>query len=220
MATYNSTRSCPYVYICTHKTSNEFYIGYREKNVKYNLPSDQDLPKYKTSSKKVRARFDEYSWKILAEFTAGDDAYDFEQQLISENWNNPLLLNGYYRLTNGKKRFKNNKERVAWNKGLTKNDPRVASAILAMSRARTGAPRIDMMGNIPWNTGVKCPQLGVHLKGKISPKKGKKYGPNPTISAATKGILKGPQTKITCPHCSKVGGNAMKRWHFDNCKDQ
>lgn len=26
------------------------------------------------------------------------------------------------------------------------------------------------------------------------------------------------QTKIECPHCGKVGGNAMKRWHFENCK--
>ena len=26
------------------------------------------------------------------------------------------------------------------------------------------------------------------------------------------------QTKIECPHCGKIGGNAMRRWHFDNCK--
>ena len=26
---------------------------------------------------------------------------------------------------------------------------------------------------------------------------------------------------ITCPHCEKSGGsNAMKRWHFDNCKER
>jgi hypothetical protein len=27
-----------------------------------------------------------------------------------------------------------------------------------------------------------------------------------------------PQYKITCPHCNTIGGNAMKRWHFDKCK--
>ena len=27
------------------------------------------------------------------------------------------------------------------------------------------------------------------------------------------------QTKIECPHCGKIGGNAMRRWHFDNCKE-
>ena len=26
--------------------------------------------------------------------------------------------------------------------------------------------------------------------------------------------------RITCPHCSKIGGNnIMKRWHFNNCKE-
>jgi len=30
----------------------------------------------------------------------------------------------------------------------------------------------------------------------------------------TKGLV------LTCPHCSKVGGNSMKRWHFNNCRDK
>jgi hypothetical protein len=29
-----------------------------------------------------------------------------------------------------------------------------------------------------------------------------------------------PQAIFTCPHCEKNGGNAMKRWHFDNCKEK
>ena len=37
------------------------------------------------------------------------------------------------------------------------------------------------------------------------------------ISLALKGIM---QAKLTCPYCGKVGGNAMKRWHFDNCKQK
>jgi hypothetical protein len=28
------------------------------------------------------------------------------------------------------------------------------------------------------------------------------------------------QQIITCPHCGISGGNAMKRWHFDNCKEK
>jgi hypothetical protein len=36
------------------------------------------------------------------------------------------------------------------------------------------------------------------------------------MSDAKKGV---PHPKITCPHCSKLGGSsAMKRYHFDNCK--
>ena len=26
--------------------------------------------------------------------------------------------------------------------------------------------------------------------------------------------------QFQCPHCLKVGGPIMKRWHFDNCKDK
>jgi len=28
------------------------------------------------------------------------------------------------------------------------------------------------------------------------------------------------QKKQKCPHCGKIGGNTMSRWHFDNCKDK
>jgi hypothetical protein len=37
------------------------------------------------------------------------------------------------------------------------------------------------------------------------------------ISESSKGIKK-PQKVYTCPHCGKSGGNAIKYWHFDNCK--
>lgn len=93
MSIYQSTKAAPYVYLCTHKITGEFYFGYREVNLRLNIPSSQDLPKYKTSSKKVKPIFAEFNWIILAEFFSGNDAYDFEQLLIHENWNNPLLLN-------------------------------------------------------------------------------------------------------------------------------
>jgi group I intron endonuclease len=31
---------------------------------------------------------------------------------------------------------------------------------------------------------------------------------------------KRPQNVITCPHCQTSGGNAMHRWHFNNCKNK
>lgn len=34
----------------------------------------------------------------------------------------------------------------------------------------------------------------------------------------TRGV---PKEKIKCPHCNKVGGKpAMKRFHFENCKEK
>ncbi len=89
-------KNFPYVYIVTNKFTSEFYIGYREAN---SLPSEQDILRYKTSSRIVKPKFDEFVPQIVAEFfteTATDDAYWFEQQLISEHIGDPLCLNRYY----------------------------------------------------------------------------------------------------------------------------
>lgn len=83
----------------THKITNEFYFGYREKN---KVCSIQDLGiKYFTSSKHIKSiGFDNFNFEVLAEFFNEIDAYDFEQELIKENKKNPLCLNRHY--TNGK----------------------------------------------------------------------------------------------------------------------
>jgi len=40
-----------------------------------------------------------------------------------------------------------------------------------------------------------------------------------TLNGKYKGVKKGPQKNIECPHCNKIGGESnMKRYHFDNCK--
>lgn len=102
-----STRPMPYVYMCIHKVTGEFYIGYRFYNTKLGRCSHDDLPQYKTSSNKVKPRFDEFDWVIVAEFFNKEDAYWFEQDLIIENLNNPLLLNGtYHNRATGNKAFR------------------------------------------------------------------------------------------------------------------
>lgn len=81
----------PYVYICTHKVSKEFYIGVRMAN---EVSAIQDLGLvYKTSSRHVRPIFDEFDYRIYAEFFCPDDAWKFEQELIREYKNDPLLIN-------------------------------------------------------------------------------------------------------------------------------
>jgi len=101
MNIYPSTQVRPYVYFGIDPVTAEFYIGYRKNN---KTPSHIDLFNYRTSSKAVKPRFDQMNWVVLAEFENGDDAYDFEQLLIYENWDNALLLNKtcYY----GKARFR------------------------------------------------------------------------------------------------------------------
>lgn len=105
MCIYTSTKAMPYVYMCVNKTTNEFYIGYRTKNVKLGKPSHIDFPEYKTSSKKVNPSFNNFSWFIVAEFYKETDAYDFEQFLINQHWGDPLLLNDSCHYNNA--RFRN-----------------------------------------------------------------------------------------------------------------
>lgn len=92
MIIYTSDRVCPYVYLLTHKTTNEFYIGSRT-TTKLSTPSHIDITNYKTSVPNIKARFDEFNWTILAEFFDPLDAYIFEQQTIAEHWHIPGRLN-------------------------------------------------------------------------------------------------------------------------------
>ena len=87
---YTSEKVLPYVYRLDDPITGEFYIGYREAN---KIPSHLDLPKYKTSSKNIYPIFDNFSWMIVAEFFDGSEAYNYEQKMIYENWNDTLLLN-------------------------------------------------------------------------------------------------------------------------------
>ncbi len=60
-------------------------------------------------------------------------------------------------------------------------------------------------------------KMSISLSGKNNPNYGKSISKEQKkkISEANKG----KQKIITCPHCEKIGGNnAMKRYHFDNCK--
>ena len=197
MTTYSSDKAVPYVYICTHKETGKFYIGYRMANVKSNTPSHLDLPKYKTSSKIVKSDFFNYTWTIVAEFFDPSDAYTFEQQLICYNWENPLILNKHCR-KNDHKQF-----RIS--------GPRSTKTKKKMHDAKIGKPHsAEHCQNIS-NALTGTIQSPEHIKKRFESRIGK---PN-----SNRGKLIGPQTQVVCPHCGKDGGvGAMKRHHFDNCK--
>lgn len=170
-----STKIYPYVYVCTHRITGHYYIGYRSANL---IPSDLDLPKYKTSSLIVKPNFENYSWQILAEFFNGDDAYDFEQQLISEHWADPLLLNEQHRhQCNG--RFKTNPGRIVSDE--TKEKIRQANLGKKCSPETIEKRASKRRGKPTWNKGIKT--------GPISDEKKTK------ISQSTRGIPKSQETK-------------------------
>lgn len=61
-------------------------------------------------------------------------------------------------------------------------------------------------------------------KGRPNGKKGISTGRiphNKGKDSPLKGLPKGPQRKLSCPHCNLEGGATnMKRFHFENCKMQ
>ena len=118
----------PYVYVCIHKETGKFYIGSRLSN---KIPAHDDLGKvYKTSSKYVKPIFDKFYYYVLAEFFHADDAWKFEQKLISENKNNPKIINISHFSegslcfhTVGRKRTQEEKDKISKNKKGKKRKP-------------------------------------------------------------------------------------------------
>lgn len=222
---YTSEKALPYVYLCIHRTTKEFYIGFRCAN---KSPSHIDIQQYQTSSIRVRPRFDEFECIILAEFFKREDAYFFEQKLIYDNWNNSLILNKVCR-HNSKRMFQVFDEATLKKMRKPKSD----RAKINMGKARRGTPlskehceKISkaLTGKIQSrdivtiralsNTGKKrsietCKNLSTsHMGHEVSQDTRSK------ISESVKNL-----PKITCFHCGKQNPpRNHHQWHGDKCK--
>ena len=92
-----------YVYKITCIPTNQFYYGYREKNIALQrTPVDDLWVEYFTSSVKIKSLSQQYSldlFNIEFLFTSIDptESYWCEQRYIKDNWGHPLLLNRHYR---------------------------------------------------------------------------------------------------------------------------
>ena len=211
MYTYKSTKAKPYVYLCTNLKTGHFYIGYREANVSQNRTSDIDFPLYKSSSKSVKDHFEDFEWIIVAEFETGKDAYSFEQQLIHEHWNDPLLLNEH--CCHNEQQFR--RSAPPWNKGRKGLYIRTEKTKQKIKEKRA----LQVMGTSPLK-GKSYDEIHGESAEVIRKKISEQM-----LSAGIKRTeefkenLRKPKEKVTCPHCGKVGGGgSMVQWHFDNCK--
>lgn len=197
----------PYVYKCTHKTTGQFYYGYRSQNT---VCAKEDLGgKYKTSSKIVRASFEDFACKIVAECVDKATAYLLEQQLIYEHKTNPLILNRkcYYHCK-GINQYINYRHTEETKQKIGVKSKGRKSALKGIARPQQ----------------VKD-QISATLKEKI---KLGNCGNRPlTMSSDRRAQLSEIRLNwwktaplITCPHCLKVSKNkgSMNRHHFDNCK--
>lgn len=202
----------PYVYMCVHKATKKFYVGYRCANTNHNRPSHLDFPKYRSSCNEIKNNFHEYEWIILAEFFDSDSAYDYEQRLIHENWNDPLLMNEscFY----GKSRFKAKPLTIEHRNAISQAQSKPKTAIHKKKLSDAN------IGNHWYNNGI------VSIQSKVCP-----IGYNPgriinsnegfdsfTASKAGKKNKGNKQKLITCPHCNTNGGvSTMKQYHFEKC---
>lgn len=220
----SSDRAFPYVYKGTHPLTGEFYIGSRTAN---NLQcSHLDLRAYKTSSTYVRPRFDEFEWIILAEFFTANAAYDFEQELIYNTWEDPLSLNQscYY----GKRRFRipSGPRSAEWCAAQSKAligriiPPEWTAKAVATRRANRGWAISDETRTklVNAHTGMKHTtesklKMSQSMSGIAKTAEHKKK-----LSDAAKKQVRQIQPIVMCPHCGKTGGSGtMPRWHFDRC---
>ena len=212
----------PYVYKLTHKDNNQYYFGYRSRNVILGLASSDDLGiKYFTSSHSIKRDFSKYDFEIVAEFFKSEDAYDVEQELIREHWGNPLLLNKHYHAAD-KTRWKNtghsNETRQkmsitrtgyktgkpAWNTGKTEDTD---ESLKKMSNS--------LLGNIPWNKSISADDPRSQ-SGEKNGFFGKTH--NIETKAHLSEVAKN-RPKYECCHCGKFNTiTNHNRWHNDNCK--
>ena len=237
MPIYTSDKAVPYVYICTHKETDQFYIGYRMANVKLNIPSHLDLPEYKTSSTKVRPDWPNYTWTIVAEFFDPSAAYIFEQQMIFDNWKNPLLLNEQYRLgklkqfrTSGPSPLKGiptgRKGMPSWNKGISPSDEtkqKMHDAKIGKPSTKKGIPtgpskKKGKPSGKQRNPTVRGPRGPYRKKGIPN---GKQRNPSKKPSPK-KGIPTGPQTaehikNATAARIGQLKGKSQKLVECSHC---
>jgi hypothetical protein len=232
----------PYVYKLTHNKTNEFYIGVRWGN---KVPAIDDLgKKYFSSSAITKPRFDEFSSQVLAEFFDKEDAIDFEQQLITEYWGDPLLLNKAIQVSKTfrcsghtaetrQKMSTSKKGKPPNNKGTTLSSERIEQIRKRASEYRHTDEsiekiRLKAMGN-KRGVGNKSRTGQIQsleerskkseaLKGDKNPNYGKSL-PDWQKEVIRAAMLNRP--KLKCPHCSKeIDPANYKRYHGDKCKSR
>lgn len=184
----------PYVYKLTHKETDQFYIGYRCSN---KVIAEEDIGyRYHTSSKVIKSiGIDKFDIEIIAMFFKAEDAYEFEQNLIKENFSGPLCLNRNYNV-NGTAKYNTTGMKLTEETKQKMSVSRLGKKISEETKKKISA-------------SAKCNKL----KGELSPNYGRKR------SEETK--LKMSLSKIGCkqtfdrngiknPNCKRVLVNGIE----------
>jgi hypothetical protein len=211
-----------YVYKWTHLPTLKWYVGSR--TAKGCHPDDGYICSAPAIKKMVLSNLNEWERTIIK---TGEplDMYEYESMIL-QLFNARRDLRSFNKHNNDKKFMPPigekrpgiggvKKGNVPWNKG--KKETRLD----VLERIKSGAQNCEQ-GNRGRKTGFVS-----EIKGKTKndyPNLAHDEDTKKTISKCATAQWEERKKDIQpCPHCGKTGianSGAMKRWHFDNCKDK
>ena len=200
----NTSMKYHYVYKTMH-TNGRYYIG---RHTTDNLDNN-----YLGSGVWVVGIKDKSALKkeILYFAKNTDDLKSVEEQIILENYGNPLCMNrglGSNGWTSEEASLENKKRLLNGTHNF------IGGEIPRQNQLRRVAEGIHQwIGNK--NPSVKKIKNGTHLWQSEEHKINTSINNKKRFNDGTHHFLSNAQ----CPHCNKIGQlTAMKRWHFENCK--
>ena len=224
-----------YVYRITNKENNKHYYGVRSSKIEPKL----DLGiKYFSSSRdkefmnEQKINKDKFKYKVIKMFETREEAINLE-----------IKLHNKFEVQKNKKFYNRSKQTTTkfdtsgvqlsnelklklskFNKGKTLSDEHKEKIKLTLiGRKHSEESKLKMSealkGKTPWN---KDKHISEETKQKLKAYTGEKSSMfGKTHSEETINKMKKPKLKVECDNCGMIGGiSAMKRWHFENCKNK
>jgi hypothetical protein len=194
-----------YTYIITNTTNQMKYIGVRSCSC---LPENDDG--YMGSSKILGEAMEEtpesFTKTIIETFSTRENANADEQRL--HEMYDVARNSEFYNLMNAPLGFctagKTGKDSYWYGKHLPEETRKKISESEKGKILSTETKRKMSLAQSGENNNMYGKKHSTEIRKKISKSQlGKRK----------------PQKKIQCPHCSKIGGNVMKRHHFSNCRE-
>lgn len=186
-----------FIYKATNNETNKAYIGLTENlSVRqYHHYRNARLGSDLYFHRSIRKHGEEaFTWEIIAECNSREEADDYEIKMISVHKTFGKL--GYNSTTGGTHGYK----------------------LDTITRRKQSE---SLMGR-SWEDiyGIEGATKRRKEQSKLYKGVPKSAAQKRKISKTLKGKSFGPQKIIECPYCKQTGGNAMYRWHFDNCKEK